>query len=79
MCVFENIMYPLVGLGLVDAVDVDEYVFEASHISETIPNQSLLKKLSKACAMCIFENMTYPLDLQRWVRGGSCTANTLST
>ena len=30
--------YPLVGLGLVDVVDVDEHDFEASDISETIPN-----------------------------------------
>ena len=33
----------LVGLGLVDVVDVDEYDKEASNISETIPNRFLLK------------------------------------
>ena len=30
--------YPLVGLSLVDVVNVDEHDFEASDISETIPN-----------------------------------------
>ena len=29
---------PTMGLGLVDVVDVDEHDFEASDISETIPN-----------------------------------------
>ena len=36
MYVFENMMYPLVVLGLVDVVDVDEHDFEASDISKTI-------------------------------------------
>ena len=39
MYVFENMMYPLVVLGLVDVVDVDEHDFEASDISETILNR----------------------------------------
>ena len=43
MCVFENITYPFVRLGLVDVVDVNEHEFEASDISETIPNRFLLK------------------------------------
>ena len=30
MCVFENMTYSLVGLGLVDVVDVDEHDLEAS-------------------------------------------------
>ena len=43
MYVFENMTYPLVGLGLVDVVDVNEHNLEASDISETIPNRFLLK------------------------------------
>ena len=39
--------YPLVGLGLVDVVDVDEHDLEASDISETIPNRFLLKSWTK--------------------------------
>ena len=35
--------YQLVGLGLVDIVDVDEHASEAFDISETIPNRLLLK------------------------------------
>ena len=35
--------YPLVGLGLVDVVDVNEHDLEASDISVTVPNQFLLK------------------------------------
>ena len=38
-------MYPVVGLGLVDVVDVGEHDFEASDITEAIPNQLLLKNL----------------------------------
>ena len=38
MCVFENMIYPLVGLGVVDIVDVDENDLDASDISDTIPN-----------------------------------------
>ena len=53
--------YPLVGLGLVDVVDVDEHDFEACDIFETIANRFLLKNLYKTCAMCVYENMTYPL------------------
>ena len=34
--------YPLVGLSLVDVVDVDEHDLEASDIPETIPNRPLL-------------------------------------
>ena len=33
---FENMMYPLVRLGLVDIVNVDVHDLEASDISETI-------------------------------------------
>ena len=36
---FENMTYPLMELGLVDVVDVDEHDLEASYISETILNQ----------------------------------------
>ena len=35
--------YPLVGLSLVDVVDVNEHDLEASDISETIPNRFLSK------------------------------------
>ena len=42
MC-FLNMIYPLVGLGLVDGVDVDEHDLEVSDISENIPNKILLK------------------------------------
>ena len=41
MCHFENVSYPLVGLGLVDVVDVDEHDFQAFDISETILNRFL--------------------------------------
>ena len=43
MFVFENMMYPLVVLGLVDVVAVDELDLEASDISETILSRFLLK------------------------------------
>ena len=43
MRVFENMAFPLAGLGLVDVVDVDEHDLEASDISETILNRFLLK------------------------------------
>ena len=43
MYVFENMTYPLVGLGLVDVVDIDEHVLDASDICEIIPNRFLLK------------------------------------
>ena len=43
MCFFSNMRYPLVGLGLVDVVDVDEHDLEASNTSETVPNRFLLK------------------------------------
>ena len=39
-CVFENMTYPLVGLSLVDVVDVDEH---ASDIYETILRRFLVK------------------------------------
>ena len=42
-CVFENMTYPLVGLGLVDVVAVDELDLEASDISKTIPNLFLVE------------------------------------
>ena len=35
---FLNMTYPLMGLGLVDVVDVDEHDFVASDISETVFN-----------------------------------------
>ena len=41
--VFENMTYPLVVLGLVDVVAVDELDLEASDISEIIPSRFLLK------------------------------------
>ena len=43
MYLFENMTYPLMGLGLVDVVDVDGHDEEASDISETIPSRFLLK------------------------------------
>ena len=36
MCVFENMTYPLVGLGLVDVVHVDGHDLKASELSVTI-------------------------------------------
>ena len=39
MYVFENMTYPLMELGLVDVVDVDEHDLKASDISETILNR----------------------------------------
>ena len=39
MCIFENMTYPLMEIGLVDVVDVDEHDLEASGISETILNR----------------------------------------
>ena len=45
--------YPLVGLGLVDVVDVDEHDLEASDIPETIPNRFLLKNwIQNMCHTC---------------------------
>ena len=43
MCSFEHMTCLLVGLDLVDEVDVDEHDLEASDISETILNRLLLK------------------------------------
>ena len=37
MCVFENMTYPFVRLGLVDVVNIDEHDSEASDILETYP------------------------------------------
>ena len=59
MFVFENMMYQLVVLSLVD-VAVDELDLEASDISETILNRFLLKIGHETCIMCVFENMRYP-------------------
>ena len=45
---FINMTYPLVGLGLVDVVDVDEHDLEASDISETVLNRFLMKNWMKS-------------------------------
>ena len=54
--------HPLVGLCLVDVVDIDEHGFKASDISETIPNRFLLKNwiqnmchVYKTCVMCFLK------------------------
>ena len=48
--------YQLVGLGLVDVVDVDEQDLEASDLSETIHNRFLLKDgIEDMCHMCFLK------------------------
>ena len=56
ICVFENMTYPLVGLGLVDVVDVDEHDLKASDIPETILNRFLLKIwIRNMCHVCFWK------------------------
>ena len=79
MYVFENMMYPLVVLGLVD-VDVDEHDFEASDISETLLNRFLLKIGYKTCVIYVFGNfdklaVALPLVVSLTSMGVSMTLN----